>query len=71
MVLDWYVVPSILYRNVPPNGEDTTIVPVGAVQVGCTVTLADGALGGLGTGFTVTDVPVLVHTVAVSRTVTL
>jgi hypothetical protein len=61
----------MLYRNVPPNGEDTTIVPVGIGHVGCAVTLADGALGKLGTGFTVTVVPVLVHDVTVSLAVTL
>ena len=52
----WNAPPSILYSNAAPVGEETTIVPVGTVQVGCTVTEAVGAAGGVGTAFTVTVV---------------
>ena len=52
----WNAPPSILYSNAAPVGADTTIVPVGTVQVGCTVTEAVGAAGGVGTAFTVTVV---------------
>jgi hypothetical protein len=37
-----------------PDCVVKTIVPVGTAHVGCTVTLADGELGALGTAFTVT-----------------
>ena len=46
--------PSILYSNVAPVGELTTIVPVGIAQVGCTVTPATGATGAVGTASIVT-----------------
>ncbi len=46
-----------------------TIVPVGTAQVGCTVTLADGELGALGTASIVTVAPVVLHVLsAVERT---
>ena len=50
--------PSILYCKVTPNGADTTMVPVGTEQVGCTVTLAVAAAGGVGAAFTLTVVAV-------------
>jgi hypothetical protein len=40
-----------------------TIVPVVVAQVGCTVTLAAGVLGALGTAFTVTAAPVVMQEV--------
>ena len=52
--MDWKFVPSILYSKVPPNGAVTTIVPVGTAHVGCTVALAVGATGGVGTASIVT-----------------
>ncbi len=42
-----------------------TIVPVVVAQVGCTVTLAAGVLGALGTAFTVTVAPVAVQVLSV------
>src|SRR5258705_7001773 len=47
--------PSTLYSKAPV-GAVITIVPVGAAQVGCTVTEAVGAAGGVGAGFTVSGV---------------
>ena len=35
----------MLYKKLAPVGSVITIVPVGKVQVGCTVTLAVGAAG--------------------------
>jgi len=51
-------------------GTVTTIVPVVTVQVGCTVTLAVGAAGFAGTGFTVKLTAFEVHTVTVLLIVT-
>ena len=69
--MDWKFVPSILYSNVPPNGAVTTIVPVGTAHVGCTVTLAVGATGGVGTASIVIDPLVASQVVSdVSLTVT-
>ena len=42
-----------------------TIVPVVTAQVGCTVTLAVGELGALGTAFMVTVAPVVMQEVFV------
>ena len=50
----WKFIPSILYSKPAPVGELTTIVPVGTAQVGCTVTLATGAAGAVGTALIVT-----------------
>src|SRR4249920_3820696 len=47
--------PSRLYSNAPV-GAVITIVPVGTAQVGCTVTEAVGAAGGVGAAFTVSEV---------------
>ena len=52
----WKAPPSKLYSNAAPVGAVTTIVPVGTAHVGCTVTDAVGAAGGVGTAFTVTVV---------------
>ncbi len=52
----WKAPPSKLYSKPAPVGAVTTIVPVGVVQSGCTVTLAVGAAGGVGTLFTVNGV---------------
>jgi hypothetical protein len=41
------------------------MVPVGVVHVGCTVTEAVGAAGGVGTVFTVTEVDVEIQPVVV------
>jgi hypothetical protein len=43
----------MLYSKVAPKGFVITIVPVGTVHVGCTVTVAVGTAGGAGTAFTV------------------
>ena len=52
-----------------PDWVVKTIVPVGTEHVGCTVTLATGVLGALGTAFTVTVEPDAVHVLsAVERT---
>ena len=61
----WKAPPSRLYSNPAPSGADTTMIPVGAVQVGCTVTLAVGAAGAAGTGLTVNEFNVDTHPVAV------
>ena len=45
-----------LYSKAAPVGAVTTIVPVGTAHVGCTVTVAVGAAGGVGTALTVTVV---------------
>jgi hypothetical protein len=37
-----------------PNGAVITMVPVGTAHVGCTVTLAVGAVGTAGTALTIT-----------------
>jgi hypothetical protein len=50
----WNAPPSKLYSNPAPVGAVTSIVPVGTAQVGCTVTVAVGAAGGVGTALTVT-----------------
>ena len=42
-----------------------TIVPVGTAQVGCTVTLPTGALGAVGTAFTVTLEPEVIQVLSV------
>ena len=54
VVPDWKFIPSILYSKPAPVGELTTIVPVGTAHVGCTVTLATGAAGAVGTASIVT-----------------
>ena len=53
-----------------PVGAVTTIVPVGVVQVGCTVTLAVGVAGAFGTALTVQLNGVEVQPVVVLRAVT-
>jgi hypothetical protein len=57
----WNAPPSILYSNPAPVGALTTIVPVGTAHVGCTVTDAVGAAGGVGTALTVTVVGLEIH----------
>ncbi len=53
-----------------PDWVVNTIVPVVNAQVGCTVILAAGVLGALGTAFTVTVAPVAVQVLSVvERTV--
>ena len=52
-VLDWYVVPLILYVSPELPVGVTVIVPVATVHVGC-VTLAVGALAGAGAAFIIT-----------------
>ena len=52
----WKAPPSRLYSNAAPVGTLTTMVPVGTAHVGCTVTDAVGAAGGVGTALTVTAV---------------
>ena len=54
----------------PAAGLVITIVPVGKLQVGCNVTLAVGADGAFGAGFTVRLVAGEIHPVAISFTVT-
>ena len=54
-----------------PVGAVMLTVPVGVVQVGCTVTLGVGATGGAGTLFTVSNKAEETHPVAISFTVTL
>jgi hypothetical protein len=61
----------MLYSNVAPIGAVITIVPVGVVQVGCTVMLAVGAAGFAGIGFTVRAVGIEIHPVELFRTVAL
>jgi hypothetical protein len=61
----------MLYSNAAPIGAVIIIVPVGVVQVGCTVTLAVGEAGFAGIGFTVSAVGEETHPVAVLRTVAL
>jgi hypothetical protein len=61
----------MLYSNAAPVGAEITIVPVGVVQVGCIVTLAVGAAGFAGIGFTVSAVGAETQPVAVLRTVAL
>jgi hypothetical protein len=61
----------MLYCNAAPKGAVIMIVPVEIMQVGCTVTLAVGAAGFAGTGFTVTAVGADTQPVEVSRVVTL
>ena len=63
VALDWYVVPLILYST--PDWVVNTIVPVVTAQVGCTVTLAAGVLGALGTAFTVTVEPEVIQLLSV------
>ena len=41
----------MLYSTLAPKGEETTIVPVGVMQSGCTVTLAEAGKGTPKTGF--------------------
>ena len=43
----WNAPPSILYSKAAPVGTLTTMVPVGTVHVGCTVTDAVGVAGGV------------------------
>ena len=63
--------PFTLYSRLVPVGPVITIVPVGVGQIGCAVTLAVGAEGGVGTAFTVSTVAVDTHPVIVFLTVTL
>jgi len=63
--------PSRLYSNAPV-GAVITMVPVGVAQVGCTVTEAVGAAGGVGAAFTVSGVGAETQVIStVERTVTL
>ena len=57
----WNAPPSILYSKAAPVGTLTTMVPVGTVHVGCTVTDAVGAAGGVGIALTVTVVGLDTH----------
>ena len=59
----------MLYTKLDPVGAVITIVPVGNVQVGCTVVLAVGATGGLGIAFTVSVVAVEIQPVKLFFTV--
>ena len=61
----------MLYSRFAPVGDETTMVPVGVVQVGCTVTDAVGVAGVPGAALTVSGVAEDIHPVAVLRTVTL
>ena len=63
VALDWYVVPLILYST--PDWVVKTIVPVVTAHVGCTVTLPTGALGAVGTAFTVTLEPEVIQVLSV------
>jgi hypothetical protein len=54
----------MLYVIPVPVGAVIVIVPVATVQDGCKVTLAVGAAGAPGLGFTVTIVPVDIHPAA-------
>ena len=57
-------VPVRVYEIPEPGaGDVTVIVPVETVHVGCAVTVAVGADGGLGTVLTVNEVAVDVHPV--------
>ncbi len=60
----------MLYSKLAPVGALTTIVPVGVVQVGCTVADAVGAATE-GAALMVKEVPFEVHPVGVFLTVTL
>ena len=60
----------MLYSKVAPVGLVTTIVPVGTVHVGCTVTDAVGVVGGAGTVFTVKFKPFDTQPLLVFLTVT-
>ena len=61
----------MLYSKFGPTGAVTKIVPGATEQSGCIVTLAVGAAGATGTGFTVNDVPAETHVgFLLSRTVT-
>jgi hypothetical protein len=60
----------ILYSKLVPVGAVTTIVPV-TIQVGCTITLAVGAVGAVGTAFIVATVTVEIQPVVVFFAVTL
>ena len=42
----------MLYSYIGPIGIETTMVPIGNAQVGCTVTLATGVAGGPSAGVT-------------------
>lgn len=53
-----------------PVGADMMIVPVGVLQVACTVTLTVGAAGGAGTLFTVSNKAAETQPVEISLTVT-
>ena len=61
----------MLYSRLAPVGAVITIVPVGTVQVGCTVTLAVGAAGTVGGLFTVKAVVFETQPVLLLRTLTL
>ena len=63
--------PLTLYSSPAPVGVVMVIVPVGVVQVGCTVTLAVGCAGGAGMLFTVKGVAAEIQPVVVFCTVTL
>ena len=67
----WYVLPLMLYSSPAPVGAVITIVPVGDAQVGCTVTLAVGSAGDVGTLLIVPAVEADTQPVVVFLTVTL